>query len=154
MIGTAPPPKPADYEAAAREVMAAVRAGKTIPNAIDPTVDTVFAMMAPEAVRSASGGALTYAVRGPADPRGELPWIQSVEVRAENGATVSLSISILNGRAEVVGVSRGWQGMPEQGVTEQGVTQQGVTEQGATEQGATEQGVPEQGVTEQGVTEQ
>jgi len=63
-------------------------------------------------------------VRGPADPRGELPWIQSVEVRAENGATVSLSISILNGRAEVVGVSRGWQGMPEQGATEQGVTEQ------------------------------
>jgi hypothetical protein len=27
MIGTAPPPKPADYETAAREVMAAVRAG-------------------------------------------------------------------------------------------------------------------------------
>lgn len=133
MIGTAPPPKPADYEAAAREVMAAVRAGKPIPNAIDPTVDTVFAMMAPDAVRSSAGGALTYAVRGPADPRGELPWIQSVEVRAENGATVSLSISILNGRAEVVGVSRGWQGLPGQQAPETAATEQGATEQGATE---------------------
>lgn len=110
MIGSAPPPKPGDYESAAREVMMAVRAGKPIPNAIDPMVETVFAMMAPEAVRSASGGELAYAVRGPADPRGELPWIQSVEVRAPGGASVSLSISILNGRTEVVGVSRGSDG--------------------------------------------
>jgi len=139
MIGTAPPPKPADYEAVAREVMAAVRAGKTIPNAIDPTVDTVFAMMAPEAVRSADGGVLTYAVRGAADPRGELPWIQSVEVRAENGATVSLSISILNGRAEVVGVSRGWQGMPEQQATEREETKAGEAKAGEAKTGAMEQ---------------
>jgi hypothetical protein len=38
--------------------------------------------------------------------------MQSVEVRAPNGASVNLSISILNGRAEVVGVSRGSEGMP------------------------------------------
>ncbi|MEY3144203.1 MAG: hypothetical protein RLY21_2696 [Planctomycetota bacterium] len=110
MIGSAPPAKPADYEAAAREVMTAVRAGKPIPNAIDPMVDKAFEMMAPEAVRSSTGGDLAYAVRGPADWRGELPWIQSVEVRAPNGASVSLSISILNGRTEVVGVSRGSDG--------------------------------------------
>ena len=117
MIGSAPPPKPGDYEQVAREVMVAVRAGKPIPNAIDPTVDTVFGMMAPDAVRSASGGELSFAVRGPADPRGELPWIQSVEVRAPNGASVSLSISILNGRAEVVGVSRGSDGIPAEGAS-------------------------------------
>ena len=139
MIGSAPPPKPADYEAVAREVMAAVRAGKPIPNAIDPTVDTVFAMMAPEAVRSADGGVLTYAVRGAADSRGELPWIQSVEVRAENGATVSLSISILNGRAEVVGVSRGWQGMPKEGAQKVGASKEGASKEGASKEGATDQ---------------
>ena len=117
MIGTAPPPKPADYETAAREVMAAVRAGKPIPNAVDPMVDSMFEMMAPEAVRSASGGDLAYAVRGPADSRGELPWIQSVEVRAPNGASGSLSISILNGRTEVVGVSRGSAGSAAEGAS-------------------------------------
>lgn len=117
MIGSAPPAKPGDYESVAREAMAAVRAGKPIPNAIDPTVDTVFAMMAPEAVRAASGGELDYAVHGPADPRGELPWIQSVEVRAPNGASVYLSISILNGRAEVVGVARGRAAIAEEGAS-------------------------------------
>lgn len=117
MIGSAPPPKPGDYETAAREVMAAVRAGKPIPNAIDPMVDKAFGMMAPEAVRSAAGGDLAYAVRGPADARGELPWIQSVEVRAPNGASVSLSISILNGRTEVVGVSRGSEGTAAEGAS-------------------------------------
>jgi hypothetical protein len=117
MIGTAPPPKPADYETAAREVMAAVRSGKPIPNAVDPMVDSMFEMMAPEAVRAASGGDLAYAVRGPADSRGELPWIQSVEVRAPNGASVSLSISILNGRIEVVGVSRGSAGSAAEGAS-------------------------------------
>jgi hypothetical protein len=115
MIGTAPPAKPGDYESVAREVMAAVRAGKPIPNAIDPSIDTVFAMMAPESVRAASGGELAYAVRGPADPRGEMPWIQSVEVRATSGASVHLSISILNGRAEVVGVARGNAEIPDTG---------------------------------------
>ena len=117
MIGTAPPPKPADYETAAREVMAAVRAGKPIPNAVDPMVDSMFEMMAPEAVRAASGGDLAYAVRGAADSRGELPWIQSVEIRAPNGASVSLSISILNGRTEVVGVSRGSAGSAAEGAS-------------------------------------
>lgn len=115
--GSAPPPKPGDYEAVAREVMAAVRAGRPIPNAVDPMVETMFARMAPEAVRSASGGELTYAVRGPADARGELPWIQSVEVRAPNGASVSLSISILNGRAEVVGSALGSAAIPEEGAS-------------------------------------
>jgi hypothetical protein len=117
MIGSAPPPKPGDYETVAREVMAAVRAGKPIPNAIDPMVESVFAMMAPEAVRSASGGELSYSVRGPADARGELPWIQSVEVRAPSGASVSLSISILNGRSEVVGVARGSAAVAEEGAS-------------------------------------
>lgn len=111
-IGMAPPAKPGDYEAVAREVMAAVRAGKPIPNASGPLVESMFAMMAPEAVRSASGGELAFAVRGPVEPNGQLPWMQSVEVRAPNGASVNLSISILNGRAEVVGVSRGSEGMP------------------------------------------
>jgi hypothetical protein len=100
MIGTAPPPKPADYETAAREVMAAVRAGKPIPNAVDPMVDSMFEMMAPEAVRAASGGDLAYAVRGPADSRGELPWIQSVEVRAPNEARETYSA--LNAQARPV----------------------------------------------------
>jgi hypothetical protein len=113
-IGSAPPAKPGDYEAVAREVMAAVRAGKPIPNASGPLVESMFAMMAPEAVRSASGGELAFAARGPIDPNGQLPWITSVEVRAPNGASVNLSISILNGRAEVVGVSRGSEGLPEQ----------------------------------------
>lgn len=111
-VGSAPPAKPGDYETVAREVMTAVRAGKPIPNAIDPAIEGVFSMMAPEAVRSAAGGELSFAVRGPAEPNGQLPWIQSVEVRAPNGASVNLSISILNGRAEVVGVSRGSEGMP------------------------------------------
>ena len=66
-----------------------------------------FGMMAPESVRSAAGGELAYEMRGPAIANGELPWVQSVEVRAANGESVMLSISILNGRAEVVGVSRG-----------------------------------------------
>ena len=113
-IGTAPPATPADYEAAAREVMAAVRAGKPIPNASGPLVESMFEMMAPEAVRSASGGELVFAVRGPVDASGQLPWMRSVEVRAPGGASVNLSISILNGRAEVAGVSRGSEGMPAQ----------------------------------------
>ena len=84
-IGMAPPAKPGDYEAVAREVMAAVRAGKPIPNASGPLVESIFAMMAPEAVRSASGGELAFAVRGPVEPNGQLPWMQSVEVRARTG---------------------------------------------------------------------
>jgi hypothetical protein len=107
MVGVVPPPKPADYEAVAREVMLDVRAGKPIPKAIDPAVDMAFGMMAPDSVRSAAGGELAYEMRGPAIANGELPWVQSVEVRAANGESVMLSISILNGRAEVVGVSRG-----------------------------------------------
>ena len=112
MIGSAPPAQPAEYERAAREAIAEVRAGRPISNAIDPAVDSALATMAPEAVRSTAGGELTFAVRGPADPRGELPWIQSVEVRAASGASVYLFVSILNGRAEVVGSARGSDGGP------------------------------------------
>lgn len=106
-IGRAPPAKPEDYEAFAREVMGAVRAGRPIPRAIDPAVDKAFGLMAPASIRSDAGGALGYAVLGPALPNGELPWVQSVEVRAANGETVLLSISIFEGRSEVVGVTRG-----------------------------------------------
>ena len=115
IIGTAPPAQPADYERVAREVMTEVRAGRPIPNAIDPAVGAAFDLMAPAAVRSREGGELVFTVRGPATTDGTLPWIQSVEVRAPNGATVLLSISILNGNPEVVGVARGFEGLHHEG---------------------------------------
>lgn len=115
MIGTAPPATPADYERVAREVMSEIRAGRPIPNAIDPAVESAFDLMAPPEVRSVADGELSYTIRGTAIANGTLPWIQSVEVRAPNGASVLLSISILNGKPEVVGVARGSAGLPAEG---------------------------------------
>lgn len=105
-ISTTAPSKPADYEAFAREVMLDVRAGRPIPMAVDPAIEQVFATMAPKSVRDRAGGELSYEITGPTDPAAGLPHIQSVVVRAPDGEGVSIAISILGGRAEVVGVAR------------------------------------------------
>lgn len=105
-ISTTAPAKPADYEAFAREVMRDVRAGRPIPMAVDPAIEQVFASMAPASVRDGGGGELRFELIGPTDPAAGLPHIQSVVVRAPGGEGVSLAISILGGRAEVVGVAR------------------------------------------------
>lgn len=100
------PATPTDYQSFAREVMVEVRAGRQIPKAIDPVIEQVFASLAPASVRGANGGALTFEVVGAADPAAGMPHIQSVVVRAPDGEGVGLSISILGGRPEVVGVSK------------------------------------------------
>jgi hypothetical protein len=86
--------------------MVEVRAGRQIPKAIDPVIEQVFASLAPASVRGANGGALTFEVVGAADPAAGMPHIQSVVVRAPDGEGVGLSISILGGCPEVVGVSK------------------------------------------------
>ncbi|MBI1302891.1 MAG: hypothetical protein GC172_03775 [Phycisphaera sp.] len=105
-IASTAPAAPAEYEAVAREVVAAVRAGQPVPRAVTPTIDTVFASMAPPCVREDGGGALAYRVAGPLMTDGTMPWIQSVEIRCGSGEGVALSIAILDGRPEVVGVAR------------------------------------------------
>ena len=105
-IATTAPAKPADYETFAREVMAEVRAGRPVPKAVDPAIELVFAKLAPESVRKPEGGALSFEHIGPTDPGGGLPHIQSVVVRAPDGEGVSVAISILGGRPEVVGVGQ------------------------------------------------
>jgi len=105
-IATTVPATPTDYQSFAREVMVEVRAGRQIPKAIDPVIEQVFASLAPASVRGANGGALTFEVVGAADPAAGMPHIQSVVVRAPDGEGVGLSISILGGRPEVVGVSK------------------------------------------------
>ena len=77
-----------------------------MPAAVDPAVERVFAALAPDAVKRADGGSLAYEVVGPAQLDGTMPWIQSVVVTAPNGDAVGISISILAGKPEVVGVSR------------------------------------------------
>ncbi len=105
-IASTAPAAPAEYEAVAREVVAAVRAGQPVPRAVAATIDTVFASMAPPCVREDGGGALAYRVAGPLMTDGTMPWIQSVEIRCGSGEGVALSIAILDGRPEVVGVAR------------------------------------------------
>ena len=105
-IASHAPAKPADYEVFAREVMHEVRAGRPVPKSVDPAIQTVFDAMAPASVRAADGGELSYEYIGPTDPGSGLPHIQSVVIRAKDGSGVSLAISILGGRAEVVGVAR------------------------------------------------
>ena len=95
-----------EYESFAREVMEEVRAGRPLPSAIDPVLEQVFVSVAPQSVRDASGGRLTFELTGPADPAAGLSHIQSVVVRAPNGEGVGLSISILAGPPDLVGVSR------------------------------------------------
>lgn len=104
-IGTAPPAKPDDYATFAREVLAEVRAGKPMPRTVDPAIERVFDMLAPPSVRDPAGGALTFELAGPVAAAVGLPHVQTVVVRAPDGAGVGLSISILGGVAEVVGVS-------------------------------------------------
>jgi len=105
-IASHAPAAPADYEAFAREVMREVRAGRPVPKSVDPAIQTVFDTMAPASVRADDGGELSFELIGPTDPGAGLPHIQSVVIRARDGAGVSLAISILGGRAEVVGVAR------------------------------------------------
>ncbi len=105
-IASTAPAAPAEYEAVAREVVAAVRAGQPVPRAVAPTIDTVFASLAPPCVREDGGGALAYRVAGPLMADGTMPWIQSVEIRCGSGDGVALSIAILDARPEVVGVAR------------------------------------------------
>ena len=105
-IGTTAPAVQGDYESFAREVMVEVRGGRPIPKAVDPAIEQVFAAMAPASVRAGSAGGLSYEFTGPTDPGAGLPHIQSVVVRGEDGEGVSLAISILGGRPEVVGVAR------------------------------------------------
>ncbi len=100
------PAKPEEYVAYAREVMIEVRGGRPIPKAVDPAIQAAFAMIAPESVRDASGGALTFALRGATATDGTFPWVQSVEMRVPNGEGVALSISIREGQWSVTGVSR------------------------------------------------
>jgi hypothetical protein len=105
-VASTAPAAPAAYEAVAREVVAAVRSGKPVPRAVAPTIDTVFASLAPSCVRDDGGGALAYRVAGPLMADGTMPWIQSVEIRCGSGEGVALSIAILDARPEVVGVAR------------------------------------------------
>jgi hypothetical protein len=105
-IATTRPASEADYLAFAREVMVEVREGRAIPKAIDPLVETAFRAMAPASVRDAAAGELAFEDGGFAEPGGGTPHIRTVVVRAPDGAGVGLSISILGGRPEVVGVSR------------------------------------------------
>lgn len=105
-VASTAPADPADYEAVAREVVAAVRAGNPVPKAVAPTIDTVFTSLAPPCVREDGGGALAYRVAGPLMADGTMPWIQSVEIRCGSGEGVALSIAILDARPEVVGVAR------------------------------------------------
>jgi len=105
-VASTAPAAPAAYEAVAREVVAAVRAGKPVPKAVAPTIDTIFASLAPPCVRDDGGGALAYRVAGPLMADGTMPWIQSVEIRCGSGEGVALSIAILDARPEVVGVAR------------------------------------------------
>ena len=105
-IATEAPAGPLAYERFARQVMAEVRAVRPMPAAVDPAVERVFAALAPDAVKRADGGSLAYEVVGPAQLDGTMPWIQSVVVTAPNGDAVGISISILAGKPEVVGVSR------------------------------------------------
>ena len=105
-IATTAPATPADYQAFAREVMFEVRAGRPVPKAVDPAIQQVFDAMVPASVRSRDGGELTFESIGPTEPGAGLPHIQSVVIRASDGAGVSLAISILGGRPEVVGVAR------------------------------------------------
>ena len=95
-----------DYESFAREVMVEVRGGRPIPKAVDPAIEQVFAAMAPASVRAGAGGDLRFEWTGPTDPAAGLPHIQSVVVRGADGEGVSIAISILGGRPEVVGVAR------------------------------------------------
>lgn len=104
-IATTAPAKQEDYEAFAREVMAEVRAGRAVPRAVDPVIDVLLKDLAPESVRQPGGGALTFEFIGPTEPGAGLPHIQSVVVRAPDGEGVSIAISILGGRAEVVGLA-------------------------------------------------
>jgi hypothetical protein len=105
-LGTQAPAKPDDYLGFAREVFVEVRAGRPIPKAIDPALGRVFEQLAPAAVRDPAAGALTFELAGPVAPGAGLPHVQSVIVRAPDGSGVGLSISILGGEPEVVGVSR------------------------------------------------
>ena len=105
-IGSTAPATQGDYESFAREVMVEVRGGRPIPKAVDPAIEQVFAAMAPASVRAGAGGDLRFEWAGPTDPAAGLPHIQSVVVRGADGEGVSLAISILGGRPEVVGVAR------------------------------------------------
>lgn len=105
-LSTTQPAEVEDYAAFAREVMVEVRADRPIPKAIDPVIERLFASFAPESVREKSGGELAFEDGGFADPGGATPHIRTVVVRAPDGGAVGLSISILGGRPEVVGVSR------------------------------------------------
>lgn len=105
-IATTAPATPADYEAFAREVMVEVRAGRPVPKAVDPAIQQVFDAMAPAGVRAKESGELSFEFIGPTDPGAGLPHIQSVVIRVPSGEGVSIAISILGGRPEVVGVAR------------------------------------------------
>lgn len=105
-LGTHAPARSDDYLAFAREVLVEVRAGRPIPKAIDPAIGRVFEQLAPRSVRDASAGPLAFELAGPAAPGAGLPHVQTVIVRAADGSGVGLSISILGGEPEVVGVSR------------------------------------------------
>jgi hypothetical protein len=105
-IASTAPAQPADYIAFAREVMFEVRAGRSVPKAVDPAIQQVFGAMAPAGVRAADGGELTFEHVGATAPGENLPHIQSVVIRTPNGEGVSIAISILGGQPEVVGVSR------------------------------------------------
>ncbi len=95
-----------EYVRCARDVMIEVRQGRPIPKAVDPAIYAAFSAIAPEAVRSADGGALTFFGRGPTASDGTFPWVQSVEMRVPSGEGVAISISIREGEWSVVGVAR------------------------------------------------
>jgi hypothetical protein len=105
-IAESAPASAADYERAAREVMYAARAGRPLPGAINEQVVKWFGVFTSETLRSSEGGELAFEVGGPAAPDGSSPFIRTVVVRATNGDGVGLSISILGGKTDLVGVSR------------------------------------------------
>ncbi|MFM7050596.1 MAG: hypothetical protein ACKOYN_00475 [Planctomycetota bacterium] len=105
-IAETAPAQASDYERAAREVMYAARAGRALPGAVNEQVVRFFGMFASDALRSSDGGELSFEVGGPAAPDGSSPFIRTVIVRAPHGDRVGLSISILGGKTDLVGVSR------------------------------------------------
>jgi hypothetical protein len=100
------PAAPEQYIALAREVVDGARATGRVPRAVSPTIDALWPSMAPERVRSREGGALSFEHTGLVDPSASLPWVQAVIVRAPDGSGVSLSLSITDGRREVVGLAK------------------------------------------------
>ena len=105
-IAVTAPATPDQYIAFAREVMAEARVRGEVPHAINGTLNALWPSMAPESVRSPRGGELGFEYAGLVDPAAGLPHVQSVIVRAPDGAGVALSISITGGRSDVVGIAK------------------------------------------------